>query len=110
MADGHACADDREFSRRLLAAGEPTRLILIDPTVDTSKRDNSVLLSNVEVFRRSEDLFARLAAAGRAGRTAPPSIAPAQPPPMGGRPESPSIARTSDWVPCSPRPRALTAT
>jgi amino acid adenylation domain-containing protein len=49
-----------EMARRLHAAGEPARLILLDPTVDTSKRDNSALLSNVDTFRRAEALFQQL--------------------------------------------------
>jgi thioesterase domain-containing protein len=44
-----------EMARRLHAAGERPRLILLDPTVDTSTQaDDSALLSNVELLRRAE--------------------------------------------------------
>nr|WP_063817890.1 non-ribosomal peptide synthetase [Herbidospora sakaeratensis] len=49
-----------EMVRRLTAAGERAQLILIDPVVDTSLRDNAALVANVELFRRAEDLFAFL--------------------------------------------------
>ena len=49
-----------EMARRLHAAGERPHLILLDPTVDTSVRDNTALLSNVELFRRAENLFRKL--------------------------------------------------
>ncbi|MGW0809523.1 amino acid adenylation domain-containing protein [Nonomuraea sp. NPDC002799] len=49
-----------EMVRRLTAAGERARLILVDPVVDTSLRDNAALLANVELFRRAEGLFAFL--------------------------------------------------
>jgi thioesterase domain-containing protein/acyl carrier protein len=49
-----------EMARRLHAAGDQPRLILLDPVVDTMARDNAALLANVAVFRRAEELFGSL--------------------------------------------------
>jgi amino acid adenylation domain-containing protein len=49
-----------EMAQRLRAAGEQVELILLDPVLDVSERDNRAHLAKLEVFRRAERLFAAL--------------------------------------------------
>ncbi|MEV4013020.1 amino acid adenylation domain-containing protein [Nonomuraea angiospora] len=49
-----------EMARRLRADGEQVELMLLDPVLDVSERDNQAHLAKLEVFRRAERLFAAL--------------------------------------------------